>query len=40
MLAYAFKLRLAEKWSAQVDAAEGLRTAAGLADEALVGIAL
>lgn len=40
VLAYAFKLRLAEKWSAHVDAAEGLRTAARLADEALAGINL
>jgi len=40
VLAYAFKLRLAEKWSAQVDAAEGLRIATRLTDEALVGISL
>ena len=40
VLAYGVKLRLAEKWTGQVDAAEGLRVAAGLADEALAGSAL
>jgi hypothetical protein len=40
VLAYGFKLRLAEKWSAQVDAAEGMGIAARLTDEALVGISL
>jgi hypothetical protein len=38
VLAYGVKLRLAEKWAAQVDQGEGLRLAARLADEALVGI--
>lgn len=37
VLAYGFKLRLAEKWAAQSDAAEGMRTAAGLTDAALAG---
>ena len=40
VLAYGVKLRLAEKWTGQIDAAEGLRVAARLADEALAGSAL
>jgi len=39
VLAYALKLRLAEKWAA-MDEAEGLRIAAGLADRALQGVTL
>lgn len=39
VLAYGLKLRLAEKWAAQV-AAEGLRLVAALADEALAEIAV
>jgi hypothetical protein len=39
VLAYGFKLRLAEKWAA-LDQAEGLRTAAGLAEAALAGSTL
>lgn len=39
VLAYALKLRLAEKWAA-MDEAEGLRIAAGLADRALAGVTL
>ena len=39
VLAYALKLRLAEKWAA-MDGAEGLRIAAGLADRALEGATL
>lgn len=37
VLAYALKLRLAEKWAA-MDEAAGLRIAAGLADRALEGV--
>ena len=37
VLAYGIKLRLTEKWSVQVDAAQGLRIATDLADEALAG---
>ena len=41
VLAYGIKLRLAEKWSGQADAAAvGLRIATSLADDALVGSAL
>ena len=40
VLAYGVKLRLAEKWSGQVDVAEGLRLVAQLADAALAGSAL
>ena len=40
VLAYGVKLRLAEKWTGQIDAAEGMRVAARLADEALAGSAL
>ena len=39
VLAYALKLRLAEKWAA-MDEAEGLRIAAGLADRTLEGATL
>ncbi len=39
VLAYALKLRLAEKWAA-MDGAEGLRIAAGLAARALEGVTL
>ena len=40
VLAYGVKLRLAEKWTGQIDAAEGLRVAARLADDALARSAL
>jgi hypothetical protein len=40
VLAYGLKLRLAEQWAAQTDAAEGLRAAVRVAEAALAGSGL